>query len=566
MRERKARRQKERVAAKADGRSSLTSPSGVGAAFAATAGLSRRAVWIALGLCAINLAIYSGVTHHQFIDFDDAAYLYLNPHVSGGFSWNSAAWAFQTGYQANWHPLTWLSHMLDVQLFGMNAGAHHGVSLLLHMLSTLLLFAALYRMTTALGRSAFVAALFAAHPLHVESVAWAAERKDVLSTFFWMSAICAYLWYVRRPGPSRYAAVVILFALGLMSKPMVVTLPFTLLLLDDWPLGRFAAGGGFKTAGPKLLLEKLPLLAMSLLSSLITFLAQRNFGTVHGLMEFGPLSRAAHAAVAYVVYLSKTLWPAGLALFYPFPPDLPVWKIAGSLAVLTGVSALVLHLRSARPYLAVGWFWFLVTLLPVIGLVQVGAQAWADRYMYVPLIGLAIMASWGGFDLLTGASFPRAAPAVAAAVVVTALALAARAQVAYWQDTYSIWTHTLAVTTDNPTAENSLGTLFSDRGRLDEAIAHLTRAVSLQPGSLDARINLGLALLRKGRSSEAVVQDRVVVQLSPESSLAHSNLGLALLRTGPTSEAVQELNLALRLDPDNREARQGLNYLARAHQ
>ncbi len=557
MRERKARRQDVRASTKLDGRPAPSSTPEVRPS-------PGSATWIAAGLCVINVAIYAGVMHHEFIDLDDAAYIYLNPHVSAGFNWHSVVWAFRSGYPSYWHPLTWFSHMLDVRLFGMNAGAHHAVSLLLHMLSTLLLFGALHWMTGKLGRSAFVAALFAAHPLHVESVAWAAERKDVLSTFFWMSTLCAYAWYVRRPRVVRYTAVAALFGLGLMSKPMLVTLPFTLLLLDYWPLGRVAAGGGFRDAGPKLMLEKLPLFALSAAASVITFLVTRNEGAMSGLAAIPPLSRIAHATVAYGVYLSKTLWPANLAPFYPYQTSPPVWTVVASAVVLIGISTLVVRASRARPYLVVGWFWYLGTLVPVIGLVQVGDQAWADRFMYVPLIGLAIIASWGGFDVLARVSLSKAAPAAAVAIVV-ALVVVARTQVAYWQDSYSTWTHALAVTVNNPVAENSLGTVLSDQGRLDEAVAHLTKAVGIEPRSLDARINLGLALSRQGRFGDAVVQDRAAVQLNPGFALAHCNLGLALIRTGPSSEAVHELNEALRLDPGNREAREGLNYLAKAH-
>lgn len=524
---------------------------------------SYRALGTAVVLCAINLLIYSGLINHQFIDLDDAAYIYQNAHVKRGFTWDAVAWAFRSGQPSYWHPVTWFSHLLDVQLFGMNAGGHHLVSLALHMLNCLLLFSALRQMTGALGRSAFVAALFAAHPLHVESVAWAAERKDVLSTFFWMATICAYIRFVRRPQPARYVAVASLFALGLMSKPMLVTLPFTLLLLDYWPLGRVAAGGGVRSAWPSLVIEKVPLVLLSVASSVVTFLTQRDVGALSGLNLISLSTRIANAIVAYGVYLSKTVWPVNLAPFYPYPATQSAWRVGSIAALLAVLLTLVFHAGRMRPYLKMGCLWFLGTLVPVIGLVQVGLQAWADRFMYVPLIGLAIIASWGGFDALNRLSLQRAAP-VLGGLIVGGLMIVSYSQVGYWQDTYSIWTHTLAVTSDNSVAENSLGTVLSDNGRLVEAIIHLTRAARIQPNSIDARINLGLALMRQGRFSDAVVQDRAAVQLKPGLSLAHSNLGLALIRTGPISEAIDELSEALRLDPNNREARQGLDYLAKA--
>ena len=517
---------------------------------------------MAAGLCAINLAIYSGVGQHQFIDLDDAAYIYQNPHVAGGLSWDAVAWALGTGYLTYWHPLTWMSHMLDVQLFGMKAGPHHLVSLLFHMLSTLLLFGALRGMTGEAGRSAFVAALFAAHPLHVESVAWAAERKDVLSTFFWMAAICAYGWYVRRPGAVRYAAVTALFVLGLMSKPMLVTLPFTLLLLDYWPLGRVAAGGGIKAAAPRLVLEKLPLFLLSAIASAITFIAQKQVGAVTGLDAAGPLLRVTHALVAYTVYLGKTLWPVDLAPFYHYTKVLPVWMVGGSAAVLTGISAVAIRASRTRPYLAVGWFWFVGTLVPVIGLVQAGQQAWADRFMYVPLIGLAIIASWGGYDLLSGLSLAGARVPAAAAVLL-ALMVAAHAQAGYWQDSYTIWSHAAEVTSDNQVAEISLGTVLRDSGRFDDAVAHFNRALRIEPDSLDAHINLGLALVQEGRPADAISQYRAAIGIDPDSSIAHGDLGLALIRTGETGEASRELDQALKLDPGNRTAEEGREYLAK---
>jgi hypothetical protein len=354
---------------------------------------------IALALVAITLAVYLPVRQFGFVNFDDPDYVSANAHIAHGLTRAAVLWAFTTGYAANWHPLTWLSHMIDVQVFGVNAGPQHLVNLLLHVLNTLLLFGLLHRMTGARGRSAFVAALFAVHPLHVESVAWIAERKDVLSTLFWMLTMWAYVAYVRRPSWARYLGVAIAFALGLMAKPMLVTLPAVLLLLDVWPLGRT---GVTRLLRPRraLVLEKLPLFALAAVSSVMTFLVQRRGGAVSTVDQYPWASRVANALVEYVVYLGRMCWPARLSIFYPYSQSLPGWSVAGSLVLLVALSVAVFRAGGRRPYLVVGWLWYVVTLVPVIGLIQIGTQARADRYTYVPLIGIFIMAAWGLPDLL----------------------------------------------------------------------------------------------------------------------------------------------------------------------
>ena len=352
--------------------------------------------FIYVGLAAINIIAFASVRRFEFVDYDDIDYISSNPNVASGLTWDGVRWALTTGYSANWHPLTWMSHMLDVQVFGMNPGAHHVVNLVLHVLSTVLLFGILQRMTGETGKSAFVAALFAVHPLHVESVAWAAERKDVLSTVFFMLTLWAYLYYVRQPSWRRYVGVAACLALGLMAKPMLVTLPILLLLLDVWPLKR--------PLNVKLVTEKLPLLALSVASSVITVLVQRQGGAVMRLDQV-PLSlRLANAPIAYVHYIGKMFWPAGLVAMYPLPREIPAFEVAGALAILLAVSVIVARAGRRRPYFVVGWLWFIIALLPVIGIVQVGAQSSADRYTYMPLIGLFLMIAWGVSEAVGEAS------------------------------------------------------------------------------------------------------------------------------------------------------------------
>jgi hypothetical protein len=392
---------------------------------------------IYLTLALATLAVFWQVLGHDFVNYDDPDYVYRNPNVQSGITLSSIKWAFTTGHAANWHPLTWLSHMLDWQLFGDNPGWHHLTNLFLHIANTLLLFAVLKRMTNALWRSAFVAAAFALHPLHVESVAWVAERKDVLSTLFWMLTIAAYLRYLERPGTGRYLLTLLIFALGLMAKPMLVTLPFVLLLLDYWPLGRFQFGQIVKSVGQQsrkslnafshwklsrhLLLEKVPLFALSAISSIVTFLVQRTAGAVTSVETLPLKLRIANTFVSYLTYIQKMVWPSRLAMFYPYPDktDL-IWQTVVFALLLLIISLGVIWLMRRRRYLLTGWLWYLGTLVPVIGLVQVGDQALADRYTYVPLTGLFIIIAWGVPDLIAKWRFRKHALAASAIAVLLA--------------------------------------------------------------------------------------------------------------------------------------------------
>jgi tetratricopeptide (TPR) repeat protein len=534
---------------------------------------SGPARWVCLALIAANLIVYASVWHHGFVNYDDDDYVTANPVVLRGLTWDGVAWAFTTEQAINWHPLTWLSHMLDVQLYGLDAGAHHLTNLLLHILNTLLLFGLLHRMTGALGRSAFVAGLFAVHPLHVESVAWLAERKDVLSTLFWMLTLWAYVGYVKRPGLRRYCVALLLFTLGLMAKQMLVTLPFVLLLLDFWPLGRLRmgsepAGGwafsrdGWATA-VRLVREKLPLLALSIASSIVTFVVHRRGGAVIILSAIPLKLRVENALVSYVVYIEKMLWPARLAVLYPYAQSLPGLWVAGALAVLIGISVAVIWAGPRRPYLAVGWFWYLGTLVPVIGLIQVGNQSMADRYTYIPLIGLFIMVAWGVPDLLARwplrrIALPRFTLPAAAMVVILACAIAARSQVEYWEDSTTLWTRALAVTTENDIAQNNLGAALADQGNVDEAIMHYSEALRIKPDYADAHNNLGVALDDQGKVDEAIAHYSVALRIRPHYADAHINLGVSLGEQRKIDEAIAQFNEALRIKPDSAKAHNNL--------
>ena len=536
-------------------------PSGSPLSIAKSA-FSGRALWISLALIVVNVVVYAPVWNYGFVNWDDPPYVTENPHVLGGLTWQGVAWAFTTEQTGNWHPLTWLSHMLDVQLYGMNAGGHHLTNLLLHIATTILLFGLLHRMTGALGRSAFVGGLFAVHPLHVESVAWVAERKDVLSTLLWMLTLWAYVGYVRRPRLGRYLVVFLLFALGLMAKPMLVTLPFVLLLLDVWPLNRMSLGADSpgrsglallwdqRSVVLRLVWEKLPLLALTVASSIGTFVVQRRGGAVFGLDTI-PLSlRAGNALVSYVEYIGKMLWPAGLAVLYPYPRSLPGWWVAGAILGLIGGSLAVIWAARRHPYLPVGWLWYLGTLVPVIGLVQVGNQAMADRYSYVPLLGLFLMVGWGIPELL--AHWPdrsRALPA-AAVVAILACAITAGGQVQYWKSSIALWGHTLEVTTENSVAHNFLGNALANDGKISEAIVHYSEALRIKPDFVETHNNLGIALGVQGKSNEAMAHFSEALRINPRFEVAHNNLGVALANQGRIDEAIREFLEALRIAPD----------------
>jgi hypothetical protein len=509
----------------------------------------RWQILICLILAVATLLPYVQVINHDFITFDDNMYVYENRQVLDGLTWPGVEWAFTTQDAGNWHPVTWLSHMLDTDLYGLWPGGHHLTNVLFHIANTILLFLFLTRVTGALWPSALVAALFALHPLHVESVAWASERKDVLSAFFWILTMWAYAWYAASPSIRRYLAVVLLFALGLMSKPMLVTLPLVLLLLDYWPLGRFPGGwapapevsGDSAPQSPRqgygrLILEKIPLFVLVIFSCLMTLSAQRRGGSVLS-MESWPLGeRVANALVAYVNYVVKMFWPPPMAMYYPLKL-ITWWQGLAAGLVLVSVSALLLARARRSPYLAVGWLWYLITLVPVIGLVQVGGQAMADRYTYIPFIGLFIMVSWGVFELTAPLRRQKVILALGTAVMLSACFWATWVQVGYWRNSETLFVHTIKVTGPNYIAYHHLGTYMFNRGRLDQAIALYQKTLEIAPSYAPAYNNLGCAFAKLGKFKQAVPYFKKAIQLYPTNLSYYGNLAQAYSDEGNKAEA-----------------------------
>ena len=522
--------------------------------------LTSRWAFIAVCVClaVVTWVVFAQTLRYDFVNYDDPQYVYQNARISSGINFANVAWAFSHIHSENWHPLTTITHMLDCQLHGLNAGWHHFTNVLLHCLAVVLLFVALERMTGALWRSAFVSAVFAVHPLHVESVAWIAERKDVLSAFFFMLTLVAYLYYTRSPSVGRYLTVALAVVLGLMSKPMLVTLPFVLLLLDYWPLGRFKARrSNTRRRVLQLVLEKIPLIALSAVSSIVTFLAQR--GAIGWTEQLPVPARISNALVAYVVYIRQMFWPAGLAVFYPHPESrLPVWEISLALIVLVGITAAAFVFRKQAPYFVTGWLWYLGMLVPVIGLVQVGWQGHADRYTYLPQIGLYIAVTWAVADLIRSWRFQRMALGVAALIVVSALSWRGWLQTSYWRDSETLFTHALAVTSNNDVALNNLGIIFLDKGQLDDAISKLEAAIDLRPENAPAHDNLAKALLKKGQVTEAMVHYRKFLELEPANVEARNTLGTALIQQGHVREAIDQWQEVLALQPENGNAASNL--------
>ena len=492
-------------------------------------------------LAAGIFASYGAVLRFGFVNYDDPVYIADNPHVRDGVTWSGIGWAFTHSFAGNWFPLAWISHMLDCQFFGLDAGAHHFTNLVLHTASALLLFAVLRRITDARWPSALVAALFALHPLHVESVAWIAERKDVLSTFFWMLTLWCYTRYVARPSLASYAWTLAAFACGLMAKPMAITLPLVLMLLDWWPFAR-----GWKIR------EKLPFLGLSAAVAVVTYTAHVAGHAVVPFTKIPLTTRVENALVTYAVYIGKMFWPNKLAVFYPYPkgPLAVPAVLAG--AGLAGTTLAVAWERRARPYLAVGWLWYLVTLTPVIGLIQAGEQARADRYMYIPMIGLSIMLAWGGREWLRGR--PRAAMALAVSAC-AACAVATFFQVDYWENGVKLFQRAVDVTPENYVARFNLAHDLRETGDVNGAIRELAAAVRIEPGSGVAHDELGQLLGREGRLDEALVQLRQAEILLPANAALHYRIGVLLATAGHSEQAVEELSQAARLDPSNAEIR-----------
>jgi tetratricopeptide (TPR) repeat protein len=525
-----------------------------------------------LFLVVATLGTYGDLINHQFINYDDDVYVTDNPPVQSGLTFSGLSWAFTTMHSGNWHPLTWLSHMLDCQLFGLNPGEHHLTNVVFHVANSLLLFLWFLYFTRSLGCSFLVAVLFALHPMHVQSVAWVAERKDVLSTFFWLLTMWAYVWYAERPRLTRYVLILVCFSLGLMAKPMLVTLPFVLLLLDYWPLGRLSLKGsaaveassksGSRVANNRLVYEKLPLFVIAAFSSVVTVYAQKEAGAVWTFQTLPFANRIANAMVAYVSYLGKMFWPAHLAVFYPLSSHtLPIWQALAAGLVLVVLSLLALRLARRHPYLLVGWLWYLCTLLPVIGLVQVGGQAMADRYTYVPFIGVFIVLVWGMADLAARWHAPRFLLPVGAGVVLSALMICTWVQVRYWRDSITLYEHSLEVTRSNSLIHNNLGMALAAQGKMDQAEAHYAEALRLNPHLAEPHNNLGVALAEQGKIDEAITMFQKAIQIKPNFSGAYSNLGLAFAKQGDIAKATILFQNALEIDPNNTIAQKMLNIL-----
>ncbi len=535
---------------------------------------------IYLFLAAVSLVIFGQTTRYDFVNFDDDLYVYNTPAIQSGLTLKGIAAAFTNPHARNWHPLTTLSHMLDCQLYGLNAGGHHATNIILHTIAVLLLFRVLRQMTGAVWKSAMVAALFAVHPLHVESVAWVSERKDVLSVVFFFLMLGAYGRYARAVSITRYVVVALLFAAGLMSKPMLVSAPIVLLLLDCWPLRRFeqpfstsekaqiSKGGNQRRIIGLLLLEKIPLFILSATACVITFIIQKRATGAIPPLPF--LWRVQNAFASYVIYAWKTLWPTRLAVFYPHPNDtLPMWEVIFAVVLLLAITAAAIVFRSQRAYLLTGWFWYLVMLIPVIGLVQVGEQGHADRYTYLPNIGLFVVMVWLAADVaMVRRSRSRLAVTTAVAVlIVLVLAWAALIQTSYWRNSDTLWTHALSVTSNNDVAHNNLGYLCIDRGEPDKAISHFESAARIRSAKQDAHYDLGSAfvqmnladaLARKGRSDEAMVHYEEAIRLQPDYADAYYNRGNVLFTKGRIDEAITDWEKALQIQPNDVDAHTGL--------
>ena len=531
-----------------------------------------RIIAVSLFLAAISLAVFGQTIRYDFVNFDDDLYVYNAPAIQAGLTRQGIALAFTSQHARNWHPLATISHMLDCQLYGLKAGGHHATNVILHTIAVLLLFRVLREMTGAVWKSTIVAALFAVHPLHVESVAWVSERKDVLSAVFFLLMLNAYVRYARAPSMTRYLLVAVLFAAGLMSKPMLVTAPVILLLLDYWPLRRFkqysSTTGKVLNSGKQLrtrqqlFLEKIPLLLLSAGSCFVTFVLQKHATGAIPPLPF--LWRVQNALVSYVIYLWETLWPTHLAVFYPHPNNtLPIWAVVLAVALLLAITVSAIVFRNKRPYVFTGWFWYLVMLLPVIGLVQVGEQGHADRYTYLPHIGLFLLAVWLAADLVAVHQARSRLAIATAVVIILALAWAAFIQTSYWRSSETLWTHVLDVTSDNDFAHNNLGYLCVDQGDLDKAIAHFEAALRIRSRKLDphynvgsafVRMNLADALARKGQPDEAMVHYEEAIRLQPNYADAYYNRGNVLFAEGRIDEAMADWEKTLQIQPNDADA------------
>jgi tetratricopeptide (TPR) repeat protein len=506
----------------------------------------------------LTAAVYAQVYNHDFIELDDAAYVTENEQVQAGLTAGNLRWALTAVHGSNWHPLTTLSHMLDCQLFGLDPRGPHVVNLLLHLANTLLLFLLLRRSTGSRWPGVIVAALFALHPLHVESVAWISERKDLLSALFWLLTLCCYVLYAEKRRPRWYALTLLMLLFGLLSKPMVVTLPFVLLLWDVWPLGRFRRVRG-------LLLEKVPMFFMIAAASLVTFGVQRADGAMAALERVPLATRVANAVDSYLQYLIDMFWPAGLAVVYPYPVNFDPYAIGAAALLLVVVSIFALAAFRSRPYLFTGWFWYVGTLVPVIGLVHVGSQARADRYSYLPLIGIFILIAWGVAEITERLGRKRFLLVPIAALVLFVLAAATWKQAGYWKDSRTLFSHSIAVTSDNYQLHAALGTALAKRGELDQAIEHFEIVLRGRPDEIESHYSLGLALIQSGRLQQGIGHLEGALRLDPEHAASHDNLGLAYGQLGLLEPSAEHYRQLVRLEPDDPQAARNLAVVLLQH-
>jgi Flp pilus assembly protein TadD len=537
----------------------------------------RFRVWpMAALLALVTIVLYWPAMRCDFVNYDDDVFVTSNIHVQNGLTFENVKWAFINPVAANWHPLTMLSHMLDCQLFGLKPWGHHLTSVVLHALNAVLVFALLQQLTGAIWRSVLVAALFGLHPLHVESVAWVAERKDVLSVFFGLLSLGAYARYaekskVRSPKSKVfYSLALTFFACGLMAKPMLVTWPFVMLLLDYWPLKR-ASSFKFSVSSPgttpsstvnpqlaALVFEKLPFFGLAVAASIVTFVVQKQTGALT-TGESIPLGmRGENALIAYCRYLGKLFWPTDLAVFYPRPGHWPLEQVLLSGVLIAGVTVLLIVKRARYPYMLMGWLWYCVTLVPVIGLVQAGEQAMADRYTYIPSVGVLIMAIWGAYELSRSWRYQVMALSVAGGAAIILCFGLTRRQLGHWQDSESLYRHAIEVTENNYLAHNNLGIVLMEKGQTDEAISQYREAIQLEPGFVYAHNNLGRALDQKGQTDEAISQFQEAIRLAPDDADAHNKLGVALNEEGRNDEAISQFQEAIRLAPDDADAHNNL--------
>jgi Tfp pilus assembly protein PilF len=518
----------------------------------------RQLVLISAGLFLLILVAFEPLRHNAFVDYDDNSYIVENSHIRSGLTWPSICWAFTSGYAANWHPLTWLSHMIDIELFGLNPIGHHLHNLLLHIASTILLFWLLHNMTGAVSRSAFVAIVFGIHPLRVESVAWAAERKDVLSMLFFMLTLAAYLYYVKRGGILRYLLVVLCFALGLMAKPMLVTLPIILLVLDWWPLERMRIGTAFSSdrrppqkshsfvPWNRLLAEKIPLLLLAMISCVITYIVQQNGGSMTPV-KF-PI-RIFNAITCYMNYLCKTFWPHNLAALYPYPVYVyPLWPPTIALIVLLAITAFTLYRPSQKPYWVVGWLWYTITLLPVLGLVQVGSQTMADRYSYLPSIGITLLVSWALAELCVRRPGCKITLGILGVISIAAMTFSTRTQLTHWKNNLELYEHTIAVTQNNFIMYNNLGTVLLKQGRLPEATEQIMKSLAIRPDYSESLLSMAFIYIANKQVDKAFDCLREILENDPKNTSALFNMGVILEIQNHAEEALRYYEQTVQFD------------------